>query len=314
VAEVDPGLRESSRATPSRPAVFADYRELLDRCAIDAAVICLPTALHAAAAVACFERGLHVYLEKPLASTVEEGAAAVAAWRSAGTVGAIGYNVRFHPLAARLREALRQGELGEPIGAQTVFCAGRRTLPEWKRRRSSGGGVLLDLVSHHVDLVRFVFGSEIVEIGAFLRTVESEDDTAVLALRLANGPLVTILASLAAVEEDRVAVYGARGGLLFDRYRSSRLAFVPTVREASTLARVGAGGRILASLPRVIRDAARPPRERSFGAALAAFARAARGGEWTGADLDDGLRSLAVVVAAERAATSGETIFREERC
>jgi predicted dehydrogenase len=305
VAETDPGIHGSCRAAVPHAAVFADYSELLDRAAIDAAVICLPTALHAEAAVACFEHGLHVYVEKPLASTLDEGERVLAAWRRAGTIGALGYNFRFHPLVLRLRDALRNRELGEITGAQTVFCAARRALPEWKRRRSSGGGVLLDLVSHHVDLMRFLFDTEVVEVHAILRGVESEDDTAALTLRLGSGPVVTILASLAAVEEDRIAIYGDRGGLLFDRYRSSRLIAMPPVRDSSAAPRARLGLRAFAG---AIREVVRPAPQSSFETALAAFAGAAVGrGRWTGADLEDGQRSLAVLIAAERTARDDMT-------
>jgi predicted dehydrogenase len=286
----------------SRLQAFSDYRELLASCELDAAVICLPNDLHAQATLACFERGLHVYVEKPLATTLEDGLAMVAARKRAGTVGAVGYNLRFHPLVARLRSAVQAGELGDPVAVHTVFCAARRELPPWKRRRSSGGGALLDLACHHVDLIRYVFDSEVTSVHALRRDVETEDDTAVLTLRLASGPLVTTLVSLAAVEEDRVGVYGTRGGLVFDRYRSTRLAFVPAARPSGLADRLRAGLGALGGVAGALGTALRPPREASFEAALAAFAVAVRGGAWTGADFDDGLRSLAVLTAAESAA------------
>ena len=308
IAEADAGRREAGRAVAPGVSLFADYRDLLERGGVEAVVICLPPALHAEAAVAAFERGLHVYLEKPLATALEEGERVVAAWRRAGTVGRIGFNLRFHPLVGALRQALRQGALGEVIAAQTVFCAARRSHPEWRRRRHSGGGALLDLASHHFDLARFLVGQEIAEVGALLRSAESEEDTAAVVLRLAAGPLVTVFASLAAVEEDRIEVYGSRGKLVLDRYRSSRLRFLPSVRDFRAMGRVRAAGAALASLPRALRDALWPPRERSFARALAAFAGAARGHGPAGPDLEDGLRSLAVVAAAERAARSGQAV------
>jgi UDP-N-acetylglucosamine 3-dehydrogenase len=310
IAEADAGRREAGRAVMPGVSLFADYRDLLEWGGVEAVVICLPPALHAEAAVAAFEWGLHVYLEKPLATSLQEGERVVAAWRRAGTVGRIGFNLRFHPQVGALRQALRQGALGEVIGAQTVFCAARRSShPEWKRRRHGGGGALLDLASHHFDLARFLFGQEIAEVGALLRSAESEEDTAAVVLRLAAGPLVTVFASLAAVEEDRIEVYGSRGKLVLDRYSSSRLRFLPAARDFRATARLRAAGAALASLPRALRDALWPPRERSFARALAAFAGAARGLGPAGPDLEDGLRSLAAVAAAERAARSGQAVL-----
>jgi predicted dehydrogenase len=313
LADLDDGRRAACREQFPQVPTFADYRQLLERTEIEAMVICLPPALHAEAAIACFERGQHVYLEKPLATTLIDGERVVSAWKKAGTVGRIGFNCRFHPLAISLRDAMPT--LGEISGAQTVFCAGRGPLPEWKRRRATGGGVLLDLASHHIDLIRFLFGREIAEIGARLRSVESEDDTVAIELSLVAGPVVTLFASLAAVEEDRIEIYGSRGKLIFDRYRSSGLSFVPSHRGFDPKARVAAVAAAAAALPRALRDLLSPPRERSFARSLAAFVADVRGVPHDGprgADLDDGFRSLAVVTAAECAARTGRVITMAE--
>jgi predicted dehydrogenase len=316
VAEPEAAAREACRVRAPGAALFGDYRDLLERGRLDAVVICLPPALHAEAAVAAFERGLHVYLEKPLATTLEDGERVVDAWRRAGTVGWIGFNHRFHPLVGALRAALRAGVLGEVTAVRTVFGAARRGLPAWKRERGSGGGALLDLATHHIDLVRFVLGGEIARVAALVRSVETEDDTAALALGLETGPLVTMLTSLTAVEEDRIEVHGARGQLVLDRYRSRRLLFRPARRDFGAGARLRAVGSALASLPGTLLDAANPPRQPSLALALAAFAATARRdapggradapeGRAQAPDLEEGLRSLAVVAAAERAARSG---------
>lgn len=312
VAESDPSRREACRNLAPKVPLFSDFSELLEGGGVDAVVICLPPALHADAAVASFERGLHVYLEKPLAITVEDGIRVVAAWRRATTVGRLGFNFRFHPLISQLREAVGSGALGEVIGARTVFCAARRVLPEWKRERRSGGGVLLELVSHHFDLVRFLIGQEITEVNAMLRSTESEADTATVELHLEAGPLVTVLASLAAIEDDRIEIYGTHCQLAFDRYRSSRLRRVPAERDFRAAACLRAAGAVLASLPYDLLDAIRLPREQSFARALAAFASAVRGRASAGPDLDDGLRSLAIVAAAEQAAARAQTVRVQE--
>ncbi len=312
LAEADATRRAACHSLAPSAVAFTDYRDLLARSEVEAVVICLPPALHREAAVASFERGLHVYLEKPIATTLEDGARVVEAWRRAGTVGRIGFNCRFHRLVRDLRVSLRTEILGEVVGVRTVFSAARRVLPEWKQKRRSGGGVLLDLASHHFDLVRFLFDQEIIEVAALVRSVASEDDTATIALRLERGPLVTVFATLGAVEEDHLEVYGSRGRLAFDRYRSSRLRFLPCQRDFRLATRFREAGAALASLPRMLGDVLSPPRERSFALALADFVHATRAGESEGPDLDDGLRSLAVVAAAERSAESGRTVAMPE--
>ena len=308
VAEPEIDGCDAVRSLAPRASLFPDYRSLLASSQLDAAVICLPPALHADAAVACFEQGLHVYLEKPLATTSEDGERVVAAWKQAGTTGVVGFNYRFHPLVIELRTAIRSGILGELVGAQATFSSSPRALPKWKRCRDSGGGALLDLASHQFDLARFVFEREFTEVNAFLRAVSSEDDTAVVEARLSDGALITFFVSLVATEEDRMEVVGSSGKIVFDRYRSSRLNFIPSARDFSKNARAKAAMRAMAAAPRALRDLVLPPRERSFAAALGAFIAAIRLADSVAADLNDGLECLKLVAAAEQAAHRGETI------
>ncbi len=306
VAEADASRRSALEAVAPGATRFAGYGDLLERGGVDAAVICLPPALHADAAVAAFERGLHVYLEKPLATTTADASRVLSAWRRAGTIGRIGFNFRFHPLVLELRRMLLSGALGEVVAARTIFSAAARRRADTSWRRRDGGGALLDLASHHVDLVRFLFGQEVAEVAAFSRSLEADDDAVSIELRLAAGPLVGVFVSVAAVEEDRIEVYGTGGGVVFDRYRSSRLRWIPAERALGRAARVRALGAAVAGLPRALRDAVLPPPERSYSAALASFVAAARGGgAGDGPHLEDGLKSLEIVAAAARAAASG---------
>jgi predicted dehydrogenase len=158
-------------------------------------VICLPPHLHAPSAIAAFEAGLHVYLEKPLAPTAEEGARVVEAWRRARTVGMMGFNFRFHPQAERIRQRIRSGDVGSPLGVRTVFSIVPHELPEWKRTRRTGGGVLLDLASHHVDLVQHLLDDPVVSVYATTRSLRGEGDHAAVQLMLASGAMAQIFVS-----------------------------------------------------------------------------------------------------------------------
>ncbi len=297
--------REACRALAPGAACHADFAQLLDAQPLDAIVICLPPALHAHAAVAGFARGLHVYVEKPLAISADEGRAMLDAWRRAGTAGMVGFNHRFHPLALALKSEVARGRAGDVTLVRTSFSGARRALPEWKRLRETGGGALLDLAGHQVDLLRFLFDAEIVDVSALSMSARSDGDTAVAALRLSTGPLVSLCASLAATEEDRIEVHGTRGRLVFDRYRSSRLHRSPGHRDFGTAARLLSALGVAGGVPRALRDALFPPRDTTFALALRAFVAAARGGGPTKPDLDDGMASLAVVLAAERSAREG---------
>lgn len=307
VAIADPAAdaRDACRAIVPGAARHSDFAELLDANPLDAIVICMPPALHAHAAAAGFARGLHVYVEKPLATSADEGRAMLDAWRRAGTVGMVGFNHRFHPLALALKSELARGRAGDVTLVRTAFAGAQRTLPAWKQARESGGGALLDLASHQVDLLRFLFDAEVVEVSALTRSARSEGDTVVAALRLSTGPLVCLCASLAAVEEDRIEVHGTRGRLVFDRYRSSHLHRSSERRDFRAAARLQSALDVAGGMPRALRAALFPPRDETFALALDSFVAAARGGGPAKPDLDDGMASLAVVLAAERSAREG---------
>lgn len=305
LAERDPQrLEDAGRRVPTAER-FADYRDLLARSDAEAVVVCLPPALHAEAAVQAFEAGRHVYLEKPIATTLDEARAVVEAGRKAGTVGMMGFNYRFGPLHLEAREQLRAGRAGQLVGARTVFSSAPYAQPAWKGTRQSGGGVLLDLASHHADLVRFLFEDEVAEVSAQLLSQESEHDSALVQMRLAGGLPVQSFFTLGSVVEDRFEVYGRAGKLSFDRHTSAGVAFEPAAFE------YGRGAQLRRELRRLaggVRRVLRAPGEPSFAAALTAFAEAAAGRRSDYPTLEDGYRSLAVLAAAERAASTGESV------
>ena len=312
IVDTDPQRLQAARLGAPAAEPFENADALLAAAELDAVIVAAPTQLHAAVAEAAFNRGLHVYIEKPLATSLAEGARVVTAWRRAGTIGMVGFHGRFNPLYRRLRQAMRQGRGGSPVCVRTVFTTAPRELPAWKRRRSTGGGVLLDLASHHVDLVRFLFEREVAAVRATIQSRHSEQDTATLELELAGGVLVQSFFSLAAAERDHVEVYGEQARLSVSRFSSldvdvrsnpgSHLRSLgDLLRRGATLRRVGSAI--------VARRA--PLRDPGYGRALANFVAAAGGAPLPpeSADVTDGMACLAVLEAAERSAACGR---REE--
>lgn len=114
----------------------------------EAAVVCTPAATHAAVAEACFEGGLHVFVEKPLATDVTDGEAMVAAAKAAGKQLAVGHYLRFMPHHRRIRDWVRDGKLGK------VFSA---TAHEETLGIKPEEGIITDLAPHYIDLMNFYF-------------------------------------------------------------------------------------------------------------------------------------------------------------
>jgi predicted dehydrogenase len=133
--------------------------------AVGTAIVAVPNDLHARIAAELLEAGVHVLCEKPLATSVAE-AEGLLARRPAGVVLAVAQVRRFLPSVSRVHELLRSGELGAPVGFQVEegSAAGWSSASAyWLDRRRAGGGVLVDIGSHVLDLVRFWLGELEVE-------------------------------------------------------------------------------------------------------------------------------------------------------
>jgi predicted dehydrogenase len=265
-------------------------------------IICLPNTLHAEVAIAALECGKHIYLEKPLATNLDEGRKVLTAWRRAGVVGMIGFNLRLHALFQQAKQYLQSGRLGPLVGVRSIRSTATQALPPWKLKRQSGGGVLLDLASHHLDLVHFLFEQSVHEVSAELWSQRSEDDSAMLQLRLADGLCVQSFFSMNGVEEDRFEVYGQAGKLTVDRYHSLKVEITDPTHDVSWLGRLKREMWVLARSPSLWTKLFTPHREPSYRMALSRFVEAVRTNRPTSPDLRDGYRSLAVIEAAELSA------------
>jgi predicted dehydrogenase len=312
-ADPDPAARERARAVCGA-TLHASHDELLARADLDAVVLCAPTPVHAELAIAACRRGLPFYLEKPLAGTASDGRAILAAARDAGVVAALGFNRRRHPVHERARALLLDGRIGRVATVLSAFCEpmSAAAMPAWTRRRDSGGGALLDLGSHHVDLVRWMLDDEIAEVGCRITTTATEDDDAWLELGTRRGVEVRSAFSLRSGPADWLTFVGERGTIHVDRFRCAL--------ELRTTRRFGYGLRRVPLRPRAsdaawrARRLVRPSFEPSYARALADFVAEVRGGPARSARLDDGARALDVVLAAEDAARRGtRTAVREAR-
>jgi UDP-N-acetylglucosamine 3-dehydrogenase len=163
-------------------AAHADVEGLLAE-GMDAVTIAAPTHLHRDLAIACINRGVHVLVEKPIASSVEEGRAIIAAARRAGVALMIGHVERFNPAVEAIKDAIR----GEDILSIAITRVG--PFPP----RMSNVGVVIDLAVHDIDLIRWFTDSEIVDVQPQVRSaVADREDIALLQFRTASGVLAHI--------------------------------------------------------------------------------------------------------------------------
>jgi myo-inositol 2-dehydrogenase/D-chiro-inositol 1-dehydrogenase len=309
-AVVDPDASQRERALKICPQAngFARLGEIWDAIPVDAILVSAPTADHAALMTEAIEHGVHIYAEKPLATNLAYATALVSAWKSRTNAGMIGFNYRFHPLHVQARRLLSEGAVGRPMMVSTVFSSSASTLTDWRARRSTGGGVLLDLGSHHVDLIHFLLGEEVIRVHAQTSTVHTEDDTATLQMRLRNEVLVSGIFSFGGVDQDRIEIFGDRAILRLDRYLSTACEIIPRDGRGVRLRQVSNALSFLWR-PRAILSKLRiPGNDPSYRAALEHFVRSASAGAPCTPDFNDGLRALQVISAAEQSARQGQWV------
>ena len=151
--------------------LFTDYHELLKQPDIDAVLISLPTHLHTECTISAAEEGKHVFLEKPLASKLEEGKKIISAVKKHDVKLMVGYPLRFSRKFIDIKKQMESGALGDIQAAHAVniaagpFMHRAETMtplpvPEWWFNKNlTGGGALIDLGSHMINLTRWYFGS-----------------------------------------------------------------------------------------------------------------------------------------------------------
>lgn len=184
---------------------FTGYEQLLEDPQVDAVIIALPTYLHLDCAKKAAEAKKHILLEKPIAKNVAEAKEIISVAQKNHVKLMIGYPLRFNTLMCNLRNKINSGELGDVVVAYaTNVSAGpfmHRAhgytpvpVPEWWfKKELTGGGALIDLGSHMINLLRWYFG-EFTDIKSYLGyrfNLDLEDQATCLG-RFASGTTALI--------------------------------------------------------------------------------------------------------------------------
>lgn len=216
--------------------VFASYEELLADPAIEAVSVCVANHAHAEISIAALKAGKHVLCEKPMAVTLEDCEAMVAAAEASGKYLMIGQNQRLAKAHSKAKELIEQGAIGKVLTFRTIFGHGG---PEtWSidpgsnvwffDKTKAAMGAMADLGIHKTDMIQYVLGSKIVKTQAVLTTLDKKDatgnligvdDNAICIYQMENGVIGTMTASWTyyAAEDNTTVIYGTKGELrLYD--------------------------------------------------------------------------------------------------
>lgn len=139
-----------------------DYRDMIADPDIDAIFVCSPDHLHAEHAIASLEAGKHVFLEKPMAITIAECDAILAASRRGGAKLYVGHNMRFFPVIQKMRALIEAGRIGR---VEAIWCrhfisyGGDAYFKDWHSERRNTTSLLLQKGAHDIDVIHHLAGA-----------------------------------------------------------------------------------------------------------------------------------------------------------
>jgi predicted dehydrogenase len=228
---------QAAEASISTEACYSDYKKLLadaSRLELDAVSVALPNALHAPVTLAALKAGLHVLCEKPMAMKAAEARKMKAQADQAGKVLMINFSFRFRPQSMALKKIVEEGAVGDLYYGRTVWHR-RRGMPKFGgwfgRKELSGGGPIIDLGVHRMDLAMWLMGcprpvtvsaSTYNVIGAQEAKKQGKkfdvEDLGCALIRFETGATLILEASWAGFSEKRedmvTQLWGTKGGIV----------------------------------------------------------------------------------------------------
>lgn len=284
------------------PQRYPDYHELLENPDIDAVAVLTHTGAHAEIGLAAMEAGKHLFMEKPLALTLEDCERLIEKSNAAPTKSLLCFNLRRHRLIQRAREELRTGKMGQIRAIRSVYTHLRdgSQAPSWHRVLDLGGGVTFNEAVHHFDLWYYLLGQEVTHISAFHTPDDYyEDESSVITAKFENGMLGSMYNTFRTSPNNEVEIYGESGRLYLNLYKFDGLDFFPAEKYPGNIPNrmkklVQSGWDFLRYLPILRRGGGFPD---TFYQTWQHFADCVLHGQTPGCTFEDGKRALKIALA-----------------
>lgn len=219
VMDVNPDFAEKCKEKYGAKYSFTDEAKLLALEEIEAVYIATPVFCHKKQAFAAAEAGKHIFLEKPVGLNVAEAREISDFCDKKGVKLGVGFVMRFHSFHRQMKEIIASGKLGEIVSARAQFTCWYPEMPGvWRQDKAkSGGGALMDMGVHCVDLIRFITGLEITEVSGMVGNqvfVYGVEDAGAMLMRLSNGATAYVDANFNIPDDAAVCkleLYGTKG-------------------------------------------------------------------------------------------------------
>lgn len=224
VAVMGPNLErtEAIRRKYNAKRAYTDEAGLLADPEVDAVYIASPVIMHAEQARMAADAGKHILLEKPIAMSCDEGQAVLEYCAARNVRVAAGLMMRFGTHVNNMKRAIAEGKIGQVVSGYSQFTLWLPTeAGNWRLfREKSGGGCMMDMAVHTIDLVEYISGMRVTRVASMNETITFNydvEDTSTLLLRLENGAQVVVQTNFNIPDEAadwRMEFFGTRGKLI----------------------------------------------------------------------------------------------------
>ncbi|MCL1855468.1 MAG: Gfo/Idh/MocA family oxidoreductase [Clostridia bacterium] len=224
VMEINRELAEIIRLKYGAQYAFANEADLLANSEVQAVYIASPVAYHFEQIILAADAGKDVLVEKPIALTAAQAQEAVDYCAKKGVRLAAGFMMRYAAYHQEMKHLIAQGKLGSIVTASGQFSCWYPDMDgAWRQnKKQSGGGALMDMGVHLIDLLQYIMGSQIIQVAAMneTKTFRYEvDDSSALLVRFANGAFGNINSNFNIPDEAakwRIEFYGTQGRIIGD--------------------------------------------------------------------------------------------------
>ncbi len=203
-------------------AYYTDEKTMLETVDCDAVYIGTPVSCHFEQAMMALSFGKHVFVEKPVALTAKESRELVNSFKKAGKQITIGYMMKYHNLHEKAKEIIKADGIGQVNDVRVQFSCWYPDIPNaWRQKKAlGGGGAIMDLGVHCIELLEYLLDEEIAEVKSFYstRTFSYEvEDGGVIIFKTKSGVLGHIDVNFNIPDkasESKLELYGSKGYIL----------------------------------------------------------------------------------------------------
>jgi len=222
VMEINMELAEKLRAKYNAKRAYDNYKDLIADPEVECVYIASPVTNHLEQVLAAAAAKKHILCEKPIALSIEECNAAQKACEDAGILAATGFMMRYHAFHQQIKELIADGKIGKVHSARAqLTCWYPEIEGAWRQKKAlSGGGALIDMGVHCIDLIEYITGGKTVKTAAFNDTKTfgyDVDDSSSVLIKLDNGVTGYVESNFNIPDEAafcRMEFYGTKGSIL----------------------------------------------------------------------------------------------------